>query len=159
MSQSQSTTTQQKIIVSTQAPQTLSASLTQQQSLQTQSPSTHQVRMVAAQLAGKPIVLTSTATSGKTINVATPGSVVLGKQPTTSHAGQQQPIIIPGGHQLLNLKTLHGLKVITPPAGLKTGGAVYARVIAPTTIGQSSPSIVVQSPQQQTGQKSFGGSQ
>lgn len=61
---------------------------------------------------------------------------------------QQQPIILPS--QLLNIKTLHGLKVIPTPAGLKTtGAAVYARVIAPTTM-QSAQSSVTQSQPLQT---------
>ncbi|KAL6260847.1 hypothetical protein P5V15_008374 [Pogonomyrmex californicus] len=95
------------------------------------------VRMVTAQLAGKPIVL---ASSNKNVGVAVStsgGNVVLGKQPTSQQQQQtQQPIILPS--QLLNIKTLHGLKVIPTPTGLKTaGGTVYARVITPTTIAST----------------------
>lgn len=90
--------------------------------------------MVTAQLAGKPIVLAS-GNKNVGVGVNSGGSVVLGKQ-QSSQQTQQQPIILPS--QLLNIKTLHGLKVIPTPAGLKTtGAAVYARVIAPTTITSS----------------------
>lgn len=105
---------------------------------QSQPQQAQTVRMVTAQLAGKPIVL---ASSNKNVGVAvsTSGNVVLGKQPTSQQQQQQQtqqPIILPS--QLLNIKTLHGLKVIPTPTGLKTaGGAVYARVIAPTTIAST----------------------
>lgn len=126
MPQAQASTSQSKIIaVSTQHQQP-------QQQAQT-------VRMVTAQLAGKPIVL---ASSNKNVGVAVStsgGNVVLGKQPASQQQQQQQtqqPIILPS--QLLNIKTLHGLKVIPTPTGLKTaGGAVYARVIAPTTIAST----------------------
>ncbi|CAB0028352.1 unnamed protein product [Trichogramma brassicae] len=143
VSQAQSQQQQQKIIVSSQSAQALSQAQAQLQSSQ-------QVRMVTAQLAGKPIVLTSGPGAGKTVNVSASGNVVIGKQANTSQAGQQQPIILPG-HQLLNLKTLHGLKVISPPTGLKTAsGAVYARVIAPSSIAQAGQSnVVIQSAQAQ----------
>lgn len=121
---------------------------TQHQQSQPQQAQT--VRMVTAQLAGKPIVL---ASSNKNVGVAVStsgGNVVLGKQPASQQQQQQQqtqqPIILPS--QLLNIKTLHGLKVIPTPTGLKTaGGAVYARVIAPTTIASSTQAT---SSQQQT---------
>lgn len=91
--------------------------------------------MVTAQLAGKPIVLAS-GNKNVGVGVSNSGSVVLGKQQPSQQQTQQQPIILPS--QLLNIKTLHGLKVIPTPAGLKTtGAAVYARVIAPTTITSS----------------------
>ncbi|KAL7299791.1 hypothetical protein TKK_0007536 [Trichogramma kaykai] len=143
VSQAQSQQQQQKIIVSSQSAQALSQAQAQLQSSQ-------QVRMVTAQLAGKPIVLTSGPGAGKTVNVSASGNVVIGKQANTSQAGQQQPIILPG-HQLLNLKTLHGLKVISPPTGLKTAsGAVYARVIAPSSLAQAGQSnVVIQSAQAQ----------
>lgn len=111
---------------------------------QSQPQQTQTVRMVTAQLAGKPIVL---ASGNKNVGVAvstSSGNVVLGKQPTSQQTPQQQqqqqqtqqPIILPS--QLLNIKALHGLKVIPTPSGLKTaGGAVYARVIAPTTIASA----------------------
>lgn len=139
--QQQTSSGQSKIIVSTQHQQS--------QSQQAQT-----VRMVTAQLTGKPIVL---ASGNKNVGVAVSasgGNVVLGKQPTSSQQQQQQqqhqqqqqqpqqqqqtqqPIILPS--QLLNIKTLHGLKVIPTPSGLKTtGGAVYARVITPTTIAST----------------------
>ncbi|XP_046488673.1 nuclear factor related to kappa-B-binding protein [Neodiprion pinetum] len=115
------------------------------QQQQQQQPQT--VRMVAAQLAGKPIML---ASSSKGVSVAggTTG-VVLSKQ----QQQQQQPIILPS--QLLNIKTLHGLKVIPAPAGLKTG-AVYARVIAPsvqTTTANQQPQQQPQLQQQQQQQQ------
>ena len=113
VSQAQNVSGQPKIIVS--SPQ-------QQQSQQA-------VRMVATQLAGKPIVIAS-GNKSMGMNLGTSGSVVLGKQ-----TGQQtnQPIILPS--QLLNIKTLHGLKVIPTPGGLKTTGTtLYARVLAPSTI-------------------------
>ncbi|KMQ83873.1 nuclear factor-like kappa-b-binding protein [Lasius niger] len=97
---------------------------------------------MVTQLAGKPIVL---ASGNKNVGVAVStsgGNVVLGKQSTSQPQQQQQqqqaqqPIILPS--QLLNIKTLHGLKVIPTPTGLKaTSGAVYARVIAPTTIAST----------------------
>lgn len=125
--QAQASSSQSKII----------AVSTQHQQSQPQQAQT--VRMVTAQLAGKPIVL---ASSNKNVGVAVStsgGNVVLGKQPTSQQQQQQQtqqPIILPS--QLLNIKTLHGLKVIPTPTGLKTaGGAVYARVIAPTTIAST----------------------
>lgn len=127
MPQAQASSSQSKII----------AVSTQHQQSQPQQAQT--VRMVTAQLAGKPIVL---ASSNKNVGVAVStsgGNVVLGKQPTSQQQQQQQtqqPIILPS--QLLNIKTLHGLKVIPTPTGLKTaGGAVYARVIAPTTIAST----------------------
>ncbi|XP_076757201.1 nuclear factor related to kappaB binding protein isoform X2 [Xylocopa sonorina] len=120
VSQAQTSSGQSKIIASTQ----------QQQQQQAQT-----VRMVTAQLAGKPIVLAS-GNKNVGVGVSSGGSVVLGKQQTSQQQTQQQPIILPS--QLLNIKTLHGLKVIPTPAGLKTtGAAVYARVIAPTTITSS----------------------
>lgn len=131
MPQPQASSCQSKIIVSTQHQQS-----------QTQQAQT--VRMVTAQLAGKPIVL---ASGNKNVGVAvsaSSGNVVLGKQSSSQQQQQQQqtqpPIILPS--QLLNIKTLHGLKVIPTPTGLKTtSGAVYARVIAPTTISSTqSPS-------------------
>ena len=90
--------------------------------------------MVTAQLAGKPIVL---ASGSKTVGVSGSTGVILGKQQSQqAQSSQQQPIILPS--QLLNIKTLHGLKVIPTAAGLKTtGAAVYARVIAPTTISST----------------------
>lgn len=95
--------------------------------------------MVTAQLAGKPIVLAS-SNKNVGVGVSSSGSVVLGKQQSSQQQQtQQQPIILPS--QLLNIKTLHGLKVIPTPAGLKTGAAVYARVIAPTTITSSAQSV------------------
>lgn len=119
---------------------------------QQSQPQGQTVRMVTAQLAGKPIVL---ASGNKNVGVAVSasgGNVVLGKHPTSQQSQQQQhqqtqqPIILPS--QLLNIKTLHGLKVIPTPTGLKTtSGAVYARVIAPTTIAQSTQAA---SSQQQT---------
>ncbi|XP_066595888.1 nuclear factor related to kappa-B-binding protein isoform X3 [Prorops nasuta] len=125
VSQAQTSTGQPKIIVSTQ----------QQTS---QSPQPQTVRMVTAQLAGKPIVLAS-GNKNVGVGVSGSGSMVLGKQQTSQQQqsaqqhSQTQPIILPS--QLLNIKTLHGLKVIPTPTGLKTtGAAVYARVIAPTTI-------------------------
>lgn len=152
MTQAQTSTGQPKIIVSSQSPQT--QTLSQPQSQTAQQPQT--VRMVTAQLAGKPIVLASSGSSKSVgVNVAASGNVVIGKQtPGTQQPGQpQQPIILPS--QLLNIKTLHGLKVIPTPAGLKTAGAaVYARVIAPTTMAQTHPStVVVQQPQQQQQQQ------
>lgn len=124
MSQAQTSSGQSKIIASTQQQQQ------QQQSQQAQT-----VRMVTAQLAGKPIVLAS-GNKNVGVGVSNSGSVVLGKQQPSQQQTQQQPIILPS--QLLNIKTLHGLKVIPTPAGLKTtGAAVYARVIAPTTITSS----------------------
>lgn len=124
VSQAQSSSGQSKIITSTQ----------QQQ--QSQPQQTQTVRMVTAQLAGKPIVLAS-GNKNVGVGVSSSGSVVLGKQQSSQQQQtQQQPIILPS--QLLNIKTLHGLKVIPTPAGLKTtGAAVYARVIAPTTITSS----------------------
>ncbi|XP_017878978.1 nuclear factor related to kappa-B-binding protein [Ceratina calcarata] len=121
VSQAQTSAGQSKIIASTQ----------QQQPQQAQT-----VRMVTAQLAGKPIVLAS-GNKNVGVGVSSGGSVVLGKQaPSQQQQTQQQPIILPS--QLLNIKTLHGLKVIPTPAGLKTtGAAVYARVIAPSTITSS----------------------
>lgn len=121
MSQAQTSSGQSKIIASTQ---------------QQQQPQAQTVRMVTAQLAGKPIVLAS-GNKNVGVGVSSSGSVVLGKQqPSQQQQTQQQPIILPS--QLLNIKTLHGLKVIPTPAGLKTtGAAVYARVIAPTTITSS----------------------
>ncbi|XP_034938876.1 uncharacterized protein [Chelonus insularis] len=116
VSQAQTSPGQAKIVVTSQQQQTSGAPT---------------VRMVTAQLAGKPIVL---ASANKSVGVGISGgsSVVLGKQSPQQQTGQQ-PIILPS--QLLNIKTLHGLKVIPTPAGLKTAGAaVYARVIAPTTI-------------------------
>lgn len=89
--------------------------------------------MVTAQLAGKPIVL---ASGSKGVGVSGGTGVILGKQLPQAQSSQQQPIILPS--QLLNIKTLHGLKVIPTAAGLKTtGAAVYARVIAPTTISST----------------------
>ncbi|XP_076244084.1 nuclear factor related to kappaB binding protein [Calliopsis andreniformis] len=126
VSQAQTPSGQSKIIVSTQ----------QQQS----QPQAQTVRMVTAQLAGKPIVLAS-GNKNVGVGVSSSGNVVLGKQQTSQQQQQtqQQPIILPS--QLLNIKTLHGLKVIPTPAGLKTtGAAVYARVIAPTTITSSTQS-------------------
>lgn len=124
--QTQASSSQSKIItVSTQHQQS------QPQQAQT-------VRMVTAQLAGKPIVLASNKNVGVAVSTSS-GNVVLGKQPASQQQQQQQtqqPIILPS--QLLNIKTLHGLKVIPTPTGLKTaGGAVYARVIAPTTIAST----------------------
>ncbi|XP_015428389.1 PREDICTED: nuclear factor related to kappa-B-binding protein [Dufourea novaeangliae] len=117
VSQAQTSSGQSKIIVSTQ---------------QSQPQQAQTVRMVTAQLAGKPIVLAS-GNKNVGVGVSSSGSVVLGKQQSSQQQTQQQPIILPS--QLLNIKTLHGLKVIPTPAGLKTtGAAVYARVIAPTTI-------------------------
>jgi len=126
----------------------IAVSTQHQQSQPQQAPT---VRMVTAQLAGKPIVL---ASSNKNVGVAvstSSGNVVLGKQPVSQQPQQQsqqqqqqqpqqqqtqQPIILPS--QLLNIKTLHGLKVIPTPTGLKTAGsAVYARVIAPTTLAST----------------------
>lgn len=123
----------------------IAVSTQHQQSQPQQAPT---VRMVTAQLAGKPIVL---ASGNKNVGVAvstSSGNVVLGKQPVSQQPQQQQqqpqqqqqqtqqPIILPS--QLLNIKTLHGLKVIPTPTGLKTAGsAVYARVIAPTTIAST----------------------
>lgn len=141
--QAQASSGQSKIIVSTQHQQS------QAQQAQT-------VRMVTAQLAGKPIVL---ASGNKNVGVAVStsgGNVVLGKQSSSQQQQQQQqqqtqqPIILPS--QLLNIKTLHGLKVIPTPTGLKTaGGAVYARVIAPTTIASTqSPSNQQQTLQTQS---------
>ncbi|XP_043522153.1 nuclear factor related to kappa-B-binding protein isoform X2 [Frieseomelitta varia] len=121
VSQAQTSSGQSKIIASTQQ---------QPQPQQAQT-----VRMVTAQLAGKPIVLAS-GNKNVGVGVSSSGSVVLGKQQSSQQQTQQQPIILPS--QLLNIKTLHGLKVIPTPAGLKTtGAAVYARVIAPTTITSS----------------------
>ncbi|XP_076648684.1 nuclear factor related to kappaB binding protein [Halictus rubicundus] len=117
VSQAQTSSGQSKIIVSTQ---------------QSQPQQGQTVRMVTAQLAGKPIVLAS-GNKNVGVGMSSSGSVVLGKQQSSQQQTQQQPIILPS--QLLNIKTLHGLKVIPTPAGLKTtGAAVYARVIAPTTI-------------------------
>jgi len=125
--QTQSSSNQSKII----------AVSTQHQQSQPQQAQT--VRMVTAQLAGKPIVLTSSNKNvGVAVSTTSGGNVVLGKQSTSQQHQQQtqQPIILPS--QLLNIKTLHGLKVIPTPTGLKTaGGAVYARVIAPTTIAST----------------------
>lgn len=137
VTQAQSSSGQPKLIMSSQSPQ---GQVTVQSS---QANSQQTVRMVTAQLAGKPIVLASSG-GGKT------GTVVLGKQ---TAGGQQQPIVLPS--QLLNIKTLQGIKVIPTPAGLKAAGqAVYARVIAPTSITQTNQSNVVtmqtqQQPQQQ----------
>ena len=148
VSQAQSSTGQPKIIVSSQSPG--------QQGGQSQQAGTQQtVRMVTAQLAGKPIVLASSG-GGKSVgvNMAAGGNVVLGKQSTAGgQQSGQQPIILPS--QLLNIKTLHGLKVIPTPAGLKTTGpAVYARVIAPTTLTQTNQSnVVIQQQQQQQTQQ------
>ncbi|XP_012254609.2 nuclear factor related to kappa-B-binding protein [Athalia rosae] len=123
VSQAQGVAGQSKVIVSSQQ---------QQQQPQT-------VRMVAAQLAGKPIML---ASSSKGVTVAGGATgVVLSKQQQ-----QQQPIILPS--QLLNIKTLHGLKVIPAPAGLKTG-AVYARVIAPSVQTSTANQQTQQQQQQQ----------
>ena len=99
--------------------------------------------MVTAQLAGKPIVLAS-GNKGVGVGINQSGNVVLGKQQSgQQQGGQQQPIILPS--QLLNIKTLHGLKVIPTPAGLKTtGAAVYARVIAPTTIASTQANVAQQ---------------
>lgn len=150
MTQAQTSTGHPKIVVS---PQTQGIPQSQPQSSQQQQT----VRMVTAQLAGKPIVLASNGSNKSVgVNVATTGNVVLGKQTTSipqPSQQQQQPIILPS--QLLNIKTLHGLKVIPTPAGLKTtGAAVYARVIAPTNIAQTQPStMVVQQPQQQQQQQ------
>ncbi|CAK9828671.1 Nuclear factor related to kappa-B-binding protein [Anthophora retusa] len=121
VSQAQTSTGQSKIIASTQ---------------HQSQPQAQTVRMVTAQLAGKPIVLAS-GNKNVGVGVSSSGSVVLGKQQSSQQQQtQQQPIILPS--QLLNIKTLHGLKVIPTPAGLKTtGAAVYARVIAPTTITSS----------------------
>lgn len=119
----------------------IAVSTQHQQSQSQQAPT---VRMVTAQLAGKPIVLASNKNVGVAVNTSS-GNVVLGKQPVSQQSQQQpqqqqqqaqQPIILPS--QLLNIKTLHGLKVIPTPTGLKTAGsAVYARVIAPTTIAST----------------------
>ena len=120
MSQAQASSVPPKIIVSTH----------QQQQ---QTPGQQTVRMVTAQLAGKPIVL---ASGSKGVGVSGSGGVILGKQQSQqAQSSQQQPIILPS--QLLNIKTLHGLKVIPTAAGLKTGAAVYARVLAPTTISST----------------------
>ena len=130
VSQAQSSSGQSKIIVSTQQ--------------QSQPQQTQTVRMVTAQLAGKPIVLAS-GNKNVGVGVSSAGSVILGKQQASQQQQQtqQQPIILPS--QLLNIKTLHGLKVIPTPAGLKTtGAAVYARVIAPTTITSSAQSTANQ---------------
>ncbi|KAL0130422.1 hypothetical protein PUN28_002239 [Cardiocondyla obscurior] len=125
--QAQASANQSKIIAVT----------TQHQQSQPQQAQT--VRMVTAQLAGKPIVLASSNKNvGVAVSTTSGGNVVLGKQPVSQQQQQQtqQPIILPS--QLLNIKTLHGLKVIPTPTGLKTaGGAVYARVIAPTTIASA----------------------
>lgn len=121
MSQAQTSSVPPKIIVSNH----------QQQQQQTQGQA-QTVRMVTAQLAGKPIVL---ASGSKGVGGGTTG-VILGKQSPQAQSSQQQPIILPS--QLLNIKTLHGLKVIPTATGLKTtGAAVYARVIAPTTISST----------------------
>lgn len=120
VSQAQTSSVPPKIIVSNH-----------QQQQQTQGQT---VRMVTAQLAGKPIVLAS-GSKGVGVGAGTTG-VILGKQSPQAQSSQQQPIILPS--QLLNIKTLHGLKVIPTAAGLKTtGAAVYARVIAPTTISST----------------------
>ncbi|XP_063977217.1 nuclear factor related to kappa-B-binding protein [Diachasmimorpha longicaudata] len=115
VSQAQASPGQSKIIASTQQAGTAGGQT---------------VRMVTAQLAGKPIVLAS-GNKSVGVGISSTGGMVLGKQSATPQQGQQ-PIILPS--QLLNIKTLHGLKVIPTPTGLKTGAAVYARVIAPTTI-------------------------
>ncbi|XP_015109741.1 nuclear factor related to kappa-B-binding protein [Diachasma alloeum] len=115
VSQAQASPGQSKIIASTQQAGTAGGQT---------------VRMVTAQLAGKPIVLAS-GNKSVGVGISSTGGMVLGKQTTAPQQGQQ-PIILPS--QLLNIKTLHGLKVIQTPTGLKTGTAVYARVIAPTTI-------------------------
>lgn len=143
--QPQASSGQSKMIASTQHQQS------QLQQAQT-------VRMVATQITGKPIVL---ASGNKNVGVAVStsgGNVVLGKQPSSQQQQQQQqpqsqtqqPIILPS--QLLNIKTLHGLKVIPTATGLKTaGGTVYARVIAPTTIASTqSPSNQQQTLQTQS---------
>lgn len=137
-------TGQPKIIVS--SPQVQQSHGTQQQQPQ-QVANQQTVRMLTAQLAGKPIILSSSPT-GKTVT----GNVVLAKQTAgPAQGGQQQPIILPGGHQLLNIKALHGLKVITAPAGLKaTGAAVYARVLAQTTMAQTQNQANVITVQQQS---------
>ena len=128
VSQGQGQPGQSKIIVTSQ---------------QNQSPGAQTVRMVTAQLAGKPIVLAS-GNKGVGVGINQSGNVVLGKQQSgQQQGGQQQPIILPS--QLLNIKTLHGLKVIPTPAGLKTtGAAVYARVIAPTTIASTQANVAQQ---------------
>lgn len=136
VTQPQSLSGQPKIIVSSQSPQLQQQTQGSQHQQQQQT-----VRMLTAQMAGKPIILSSSPT-GKTVT----GNVVLGKQTvgTAAQPGQQQQIVLPG-HQLLNIKTLHGLKVISTPAGLKTtGAAVYARVLAQTTVaqGQNQTSVV-----------------
>ncbi|XP_015596568.1 nuclear factor related to kappa-B-binding protein isoform X2 [Cephus cinctus] len=136
VSQAQAAPGQSKIIVSSQ-----------QQSQQPQQSQT--VRMVTAQLAGKPIVLASgNKGMGVGVGVNSTGGVTLGKQQSgQQQQAQTQPIILPS--QLLNIKTLHGLKVIPTPAGLKTtGAAVYARVIAPTTMSAPSTQSTVSQAQQ-----------
>lgn len=141
VSQAQSASSQPKIIVSTQNQQSGTSAGVSGQHQQT-------VRMVTAQLAGKPIVLTSSGGKTVGVNVATAGNVVLGKQTAgSSNQANQQSIIL--NSQLLNIKTLHGLKVIPTPAGLKTGGAVYARVITPSAINQTNVTSQQQAQQQQ----------
>lgn len=132
VSQGQSSSgNQPKIIVTSQAQQQQSQQ-SQDQSQTSVAQGQQTVRMVTAQLAGKPIVLAS-GNKGVSMGVNANTGVVLGKQGPTQGQQLQQPIILPS--QLLNIKTLHGLKVIPTPAGLKTtGAAVYARVIAPTTM-------------------------
>ncbi|XP_033219071.1 nuclear factor related to kappa-B-binding protein isoform X2 [Belonocnema kinseyi] len=135
VSQAQTSSVPPKIIVSTHQQQ-------QQTGGQQQT-----VRMVTAQLAGKPIVL---ASGSKGVGVSGSGGVILGKQQSQqAQSSQQQPIILPS--QLLNIKTLHGLKVIPTAAGLKTGAAVYARVLAPTTMS-STQTTTNQQQQQQSAQ-------
>lgn len=107
-------------------------------------------------LGGKPILLAS-GNKNIGVNLNTAGGVVLGKQ-LNQQQTPQQPIILPS--QLLNLKTLHGLKVVPTPGGLKTTGtALYARVLAPGSLGPnaqptcSTPQriqTIVQQQQQQT---------
>lgn len=111
VTQSQSLSGQPKIIVS--SPQGSTQSQAQQTASQQQA-----VRMLTAQLAGKPIILSSSPTGKANLT----GNVVLqaGKQISPGQQQHNQPIILP--NQLLNIKTLQGLKVISTPAGLKTTG-------------------------------------
>ncbi|KAJ8683468.1 hypothetical protein QAD02_019260 [Eretmocerus hayati] len=160
VTQAQTSATQPKIIVSTSA-QAQQQQLTVQPQQRTTAQQQQAVRMVTAQLAGKPIVLTNTGgapstpsnkptiTSNVVIQSAKHPSTILHNQQQTQQQIQQiqhqgQSIILPS--QLLNIKTLHGLKVIPTAAGLKTTGtAVYARVLAPTSVAQGqTPGVVVQ---------------
>lgn len=133
-------------------PQTPTAAASGQTKLST-NPGSQTVRMVTAQLGGKPIVLSSGNKSvGVGINQS--GGMVLAKQQSVNQqttGGQQQPIILPS-HQLLNIKTIHGLKVIPTATGLKTGTAVYARVVAPTSIATTQSTSSSTTNQQQSQQ-------